>query len=68
MTYLWLKAFHVGAVAAWVGGMLVSAITVAALIGAGRRHPRTAPICFGRSGDGTDTSPRRRCCSSGDSG
>ncbi len=33
MTYLWLKAFHVGAVAAWVGGMLVSAITVAALIG-----------------------------------
>lgn len=33
MTYLWLKAFHVAAVVAWVGGVLVSAVTIAAFIG-----------------------------------
>lgn len=32
MAYLWLKAFHVAAVVAWVGGMLVGAVTVAAFI------------------------------------
>ncbi len=33
MTYLWLKAFHIAAVTAWIGGMLVSAVTVAVFIG-----------------------------------
>lgn len=40
MTYLWLKAFHIAAVAAWVGGMLVSAVTVTAFI---RRQPGPSP-------------------------
>ncbi len=30
MDYVWLKALHIAAVATWVGGMLVAAVTVAA--------------------------------------
>lgn len=31
MEYLWLKAFHVAAVATWIGGMLMLSLAVAAL-------------------------------------
>lgn len=40
MVYLWLKALHVTAVVAWVGGMLVSAVTIAAFTGG---RPATTP-------------------------
>ena len=41
MTYLWFKAFHITAVVAWVGGMLVSAVTIAAFTG---RQPVTTHL------------------------
>ncbi|MBO9195925.1 CopD family protein [Rhizobium sp. 16-449-1b] len=31
MDYLWLKAFHIAAVATWIGGMLAAAVTVSAI-------------------------------------
>ena len=31
MDYLWLKAFHVAAVALWIGGMLLLSFAVAAI-------------------------------------
>lgn len=31
MDYLWLKALHIAAVATWIGGMLVTSVTTAAI-------------------------------------
>lgn len=33
MDYLWLKALHIVAVVTWIGGMLVVAVTIAAVAG-----------------------------------
>jgi len=33
MDYLWIKALHIAAVVTWIGGMLVVAVTIAAVAG-----------------------------------
>ena len=43
MTYLWLKAFHVAAVLAFVGGMLAEAVLLGASIQAGMNSAQRSP-------------------------
>jgi uncharacterized integral membrane protein (TIGR00701 family) len=38
MDYLWLKALHITAVMTWIGGILVTAVTLTALPAARDRH------------------------------
>lgn len=60
MGYLLLKAFHIAGVVTWVGGMLVAALTIAAISGpaaATRRSGRAAILATVRHWDRWVTSP-----------
>lgn len=60
MIYLWLKAFHIAAVALWVGGTLLTAVVVAGVCGVDGVRPPVGEfviVRFVRTWDRRVTTP-----------
>ena len=55
--YVWIKALHVAAVMIWIGGMLASALQIAALRSAPLTHAQLRSIDVGRVWDRRVTTP-----------